>query len=111
MPLATANAADRVPAVGDVVLYTLADLDAQRINQRRADATRNVTAVTDGSQVYAGNRVSAGEVYPMVITRVWGTTPASAVNGQVLLDGNDVLWATSISAGDGEAHFSWRPTG
>jgi hypothetical protein len=106
VPLAT----DRAPAVGDVVLYTLSDGNAQAINARRADATRNVTAATDGSQIYTGNRVFAGDVYPMVITRVWGATPLSAVNGQVLLDGNDVLWATSISPGDGEGHFVWRPT-
>lgn len=110
VPAAVDETLARVPAVGDVVLYTLTDLDAQRINGRRADATRNVTAATDGSQIYTGNRANAAEVYPMMITRVWGTTPQSAVNGQVLLDGNDVLWATSISAGDGEGHFAWRPT-
>jgi hypothetical protein len=110
VPAAIDETLARVPAVGDVVLYTLSDGNAQSINGRRTDATRNVTAATDGSQIYTGNRVSAREVYPMVITRVWGTTPQSAVNGQVLLDGNDVLWATSISAGDGEGHFAWRPT-
>jgi hypothetical protein len=109
VPAAVDETLPRVPAVGDVVLYTLSDLDAQRVNSRRTDATRNVTAATDGSQIYTGNRVSAREVYPMVITRVWGSTPQSAVNGQVLLDGNDVLWATSISAGDGAGHFTYRP--
>lgn len=53
----------------------------------------------DGSQIYMGIGVSAGDVFPMVITRVWGqpATSLSAVNGQVVLDGNDTYWPTSIT--------------
>ena len=43
----------------------------------------------------------------MVIIRVWGTTPESPVNGQVLLDGNDTFWATSVQAGVGPRKFEW----
>jgi len=42
-----------------------------------------------------------------VITRVWGQTEGSAVNGQVLLDGDDTLWVTSVTQGPDARQ--WRP--
>jgi hypothetical protein len=56
-----------------------------------------------------GIGVSAGDVFPMVITRVCGqlATSLSAVNGEVVLDGNDTYWATSITEGEGQHHFAW----
>lgn len=84
-----------IPTIGRIVHYTLSEQDADKINARRtADPT-------------TGNRVGPGDVYPMVITRAWGGEPTSAVNGQVLLDGGDVLWVTSVSHGEGERHFVW----
>jgi len=84
-----------IPSPGRIVQYTLSAQDAAKINQ-----AREVTECEEG------NRVAAGETYPMVIVRCWGTTEESSVNGQVLLDGNDTCWATSVSQGDGERH--WR---
>ncbi|WP_374978112.1 hypothetical protein ACEYYH_10550 [Microbacterium trichothecenolyticum] len=106
------NATAPVPTLGRIVHYTLSEDDAARINKRRDDAVetahRNkLNPEATGKQVHIGNRVNAGEVYPMVIVRVWGTTPTSSVNGQVLLDGNDTLWVTSVSVGDGERRFQW----
>lgn len=57
--------------------------------------------------IHSGNTVDEGDVYPLVITRVCGNEPSSAVNGQVLLDGNDTYWATSVSVGEGTRHFQW----
>lgn len=86
-----------LPSIGRIVHYTLSEQDAGRINARRlADPT-------------SGNRVAVGDVFPMTITRVWGDQPTSAVNGQVLLDGSDVLWVTSVSLGRGARHFVWPP--
>lgn len=99
-----------IPTIGRIVHYTLCEQDAEAINRRRADAARNLAAHrerADGSIVHSGNPVKAGDVYPLVITRVWDDTPESAVNGQVLLDGNDTFWATSVSHGEGERHFQW----
>jgi hypothetical protein len=104
---------DRIPAVCDLVLYTLSEQDAVQINTLRKDArNKNAAGVTLasqelGAQIHTGNHVQAGDVYPMVIVKTWGNTPTSAVNGQVLLDGNDTFWATSVAAGDGERHFTW----
>lgn len=101
---------EQKPGVCRIVQYTLSEQDAEQINRRRDAARAHLTEHqqrNDGSAIHFGNHVSAGEVYPLVITRVWGETPTSAVNGQVLLDGNDTLWATSVTCGEGERHFQW----
>lgn len=85
------------PSIGRIVHYKLSQQDADNITARRNHPTALVI----------GNHVKAGDVFPMLITRVWGDTPESAVQGQVLLDGNDVLWATSVSEGDGERQYTW----
>ena len=98
------------PAIGRIVHYRLRDNDATAINRRRTDARAKMDWHREnktGSQVHVGNDVSAGEVYPMIITKVWGSEAHSAVNGQVLLDGNDLYWATSVCVGEGPGTFAW----
>lgn len=94
------------PSIGRIVHYVLSDSDAATINKHRQDATAsNVSAGNTGTVVHAGNHVTGGDVYPLIITRVWATgdavTEQTACNGQVLLDGNDTLWVTSVTQGDG----------
>jgi hypothetical protein len=79
--------------VGETVLYTLTEQDARQIAEQRPEHKT------------VGNKAEAGQVLPMTIVRCWGTTPESSVNGQVLLDGNDSLWVTSRSAGEGPGRF------
>jgi hypothetical protein len=104
-----------VPSVGRIVHYKLTQQDADQINKRRKDArNKNAAGVTLASQelgavVHTGNEVRAADVYPSVITRIWGSTDGSAVNGQVLLDGNDLFWATSRLEGEGEGFWSIPP--
>jgi hypothetical protein len=92
--------------------------DAIQINRRRTtgksiaerlqqEATNFVKAWPAGAQAHIGNEAQEGQMYPMLITRVWGDTPESAVNGQVFLDGNDVFWATSRTVGDQVGQFTW----
>ena len=85
----------QTPSIGRIVHYTLNNDDEAAINGRRDEDPRS------------GNRVSAGDIYPMMITRVWGDQPDSSVNGQVHLDGRDLHWVTSVSHGEGERHFAW----
>lgn len=102
--------AGMVPTIGRIVHYMLDPYDADAINRRRAAASSNLPEHRergDGSQLHVGNGVSAGDVLPMMIVRAWGNTADCAVNGQVFLDGNDTYWATSVTAGDGERHYSW----
>jgi hypothetical protein len=45
-----------------------------------------------------------GTVCPMIVTRAWAD---GVVNGQVLLDGSDSLWATSVDRGNGPGQWQW----
>jgi hypothetical protein len=100
----------QIPTIGRIVHYTLSEQDAGQINSRRGDAAARSKAIAEektGYVAHIGNSAAAGDVYPLVITRVWGDTPESAVNGQVFLDGNDTLWVTSVSVGEGPRTFAW----
>lgn len=82
--------------------YMLNETDAEQINRRRTTGAEIAARITDekwplGAQAHIGNRAEAGQVYPMLIVRVWGNDDVSSVQGQVFLDGNDVFWATSRS--------------
>lgn len=103
-----------IPSIGRTVHFKLADYDVKEIERRRADARASrISADKTGAQVHVGNPTSAGDVYPMLITRVWAppeqVTETTAVQGQVFLDGNDVLWVTSVQQGDGEHQWSAPP--
>lgn len=115
------------PGLGRIVHYRLSEDDAKQINRRRTTgesiaqriAQRVVTPDVEdsnvktvshwpvGAQAHVGNEVAEGDTFPMMITRLWGDTPESAVNGQVFLDGTDVLWATSVTVGEGPRTYSW----
>ena len=99
-----------VPTPGRVVAYTLTEHDAEQINRRRRHARASDAASGQtGVIIHSGNTAAAGEVYPMVIVRCWGTTKESAVNAQVLLDGNDTFWATSRVQGEGPGQWHEFP--
>lgn len=88
--------------IGTTVLYRLSEVDAEQINRRRTTGSAIAEQIGKdrwplGAQAHIGNNVAAGQQYPMVITRTWTET---TVNGQVLLDGTDVFWATSRVQGD-----------
>jgi hypothetical protein len=86
-----------VPTIGRIVHYRLRQTDADAIADRRVRSNGD----------FRGNRVAEGDVYPMMITRAHGETAESYVNGQVMLDGNDLHWATSVRVGTGPGTFSW----
>lgn len=115
---------EQIPSIGRIVHYRLNGDDAAQINRRRTRgdsiALRMKTFAKsaeggpevvygwpEGAQAHIGNGVKEGDIFPMLITKVWGDGPSSAVNGQVFLDGNDVLWATSVCVGEGPRTFSW----
>ena len=96
--------------LGRTVLYTLSQQDADAINKRRADAQAHIHEHRDNSsgvQIHFGNSAAEGDVCPMMIVRRWGITDTSCVNGQVFLDGNDLLWVTSVAPGTGPRTFAW----
>ena len=113
---------EQIPSIGRIVHYRLNAPDVEQINRRRTTdksiAERLAHIVTTpapppvfawhaGTQAHIGNAVKEGDTFPMLIVRVWGPSAESAVNGQVFLDGNDVLWATSRTVGDQPGQFTW----
>lgn len=95
------------PTPGRIVEYTLTEHDVDIINRRRELRVATIGPGPDYAYARAGNDVAEGDTFPMVIVRVWGDTPEAAVNGQVLLDGNDTAWVTSRVQGPGAGE--WRP--
>lgn len=98
--------------VGRIVHYRLSADDAARINRRRTDGASIAErmkgtrpAWPEGAQAHIGNPVQAGDIFPMLITK----SSASWCNGQVFLDGNDVLWVTSVAKGDTDGTWFWPP--
>ena len=105
--------------VGTRVLYKLHEGDAEQVNRRREDfyaftrANPGYTASPgdpgrSGHVGHFGNEVTAGEVYPADVVRVF-SPGSSTVNLQVHLDGNDTYWATSRPYGDGPGQWSHLP--
>lgn len=84
-----------IPSIGRIVVYRLTkwNVDAIKLERHR----RGIH----------GNEVEEGQAFPMVIVCVHGSQATSAVNGKVLLDGPDTLWATSVALGEGPGTFSW----
>jgi hypothetical protein len=102
--------------IGRIVLYTLTGQDAEQINRRRVSGAsislrlhENPSRWPEGAQAHIGNHVIADEVYPLIATCICKDEfgPGKpGINGQVLLDGNDTLWVTSV--GEGPLPGQWR---
>ena len=89
------------PSIGRIVHYCLTEQNAVEIMRRRTTGGSIAARIPSkewpvGAQAHIGNAVNAGDVYPMVIVRVFPDDPVSKVNGRVLLDGTDEYWATSV---------------
>jgi hypothetical protein len=91
------------------VLYRLSAHDAEQVTRRRTDS-RSVAARLDrgqwhqGAQAHIGAPVAAAERFPLLIVRVHRS---GKVNGQVCLDGSDVLWVTERPRGREPGTWSW----
>lgn len=99
----------QTPTLGRVVHYTVSQEDADKINKRREDFAEHLRKYPSfeptGYIAHFGNTVKEGDTFTATIVRAW---PTSA-NLQVLLDGNDTFWATSVSEGEGPRTWAWPP--
>ena len=95
--------------VGRIVQYILSAWDAEQINRRRVPLFDSASAAQakNGAQVHVGNTAHEGDVFPMIVCRVWETAESVSVNGQVFLDGNDTLWTTSSHEGTEPGTWHW----
>ena len=94
--------------LGDIVLYQLTKDDAENINRRYSHASHNqdlMRICKTGYQAHFGNAVGEGIVVAMIITKVWSDI---CINGQTILDGNDSLWVTNVSKGEGPGYWGHR---
>lgn len=99
-----------VPTIGRIVHYMLTQADADAISSRRRDADNHMhthRSRATGVMVHVGEYAYAGNVFPMLIVKTWGQVEGAAVNGQVMLDGNDCLWVRSVIEGNAMGQYSW----
>lgn len=97
------------PTIGKIVVYKLTDIDAQNINRRRTTSFDISYRVSTnewplGAQAHIGTEVLSGEEFPMLVVRAHST---GFVNGQVFLDGNDVLWTQVVHEGNLPGQWHW----
>ena len=103
------------PTIGRIVIIAISDQQATEINRRRTTGSSIAERIQLGhghwplgAQAHIGNEVLMGQELPMIIVRVWNDT---CVNGQVLLDGNDTYWATSVLQGELNGTWDWPKRG
>jgi len=91
------------PHPGPHRLFQARPWQAEQINKRRSDAARCIAKhqwEADGTQVHIGNQVQPEQVCAAMVVAAWVSTPESAVNLKVMLDGADNYWVTSTSVED-----------
>lgn len=91
------------PSIGRIVHYRLAEHDVACLDEQRK-------LRIEARSFMRGNPVSVGETVPMIIVVVWPDEYGAGipgVNGQVLLDGNDSLWVTSVREGTEPGTWRW----
>ena len=94
-------------SVGRIVQYVLSGADAEQINRRRVRGVGHAPDWPAGAQAHVGNPVIAGDIVPAIV--VWPHhNEDSTFNGQAFLDGNDVLWLTSVRYDAGGGHGTWH---
>jgi hypothetical protein len=96
---------------GRIVYYVVSEHTAAEIMRRRTNAISiaeriKVNKWPLGAQAHIGNDVKAGDIYPAMILRVWGTSGCS--NLKVILDGSDEYWATSVGYEADKRQGSWH---
>ncbi len=97
-----------------IVCFVFDGPSAQEVMRRRTDSGSigrrlQITppAWPEGAQAHIGNSVEPGDICPAMVVRVWDSKTGS-VNLQVLLDGSDTYWATSVPYDEQKGPRSWH---
>lgn len=93
------------PMMGMTVIYKLTKDDVDYVHRRRMEIGDQVSF--KGTQLHIGNRVKEGDEFPCMIVRVLSDGADDFVNGQVFLDGNDVLWVIGVKRGRLAGEWRW----
>jgi len=98
---------------GRTVLYVLNEADAEAINRRRTSSGSIAERIKEdkwpiGAQAHIGNGAQTGDICPAVAVRIFSHTDNPPVNLQVLLDGNDIYWATSRHEDAAKVPGTWH---
>lgn len=106
-----------IPQLGSMLIYRLTAADAEAVNRRRTTGEKIAKRIAIenwciGAQAHIGNEAKAGQCFPMMVVNVdrfHDVTSAAVyeVNGQVFLDGNDVLWVQGVSEGPRNGTWYW----
>ena len=98
---------------GRIVYFVFNEQAAAEVMRRRtngqsiAERMRAIPpAWPAGAQAHIGNEIKAGDIYPAMVLRVYGSGGCS--NLRVFLDGNDDYWGTSVNHDSGKAPYSWH---
>jgi hypothetical protein len=100
-----------LPTLGRTVHIILTQAHSEQVMRRRTHA-RSIAQRMEkdlwpaGAQAHIGNPVDAGDLAPLVVTKV---NDDGTINGQALLDGCDVLWITHASEGTEPGTWQWPP--
>lgn len=89
-------------SVGRIVHYRLNDADVAVIRGQRGQ----LATALGVHESAIGNSVTAGDVYPADVVRVFDEKSGTA-NLHVKLDGRDAYWATSRREGSEPGTWSW----
>jgi hypothetical protein len=98
---------------GRIVYFVFNEQAAKEVMRRRTTAgaiAERMRAIPPawpaGAQAHIGNDITAGDIYPAMVLRVWGSGGCS--NLRVFLDGSDDYWATSINHDPAKAEYTWH---
>lgn len=83
--------------IGDTLIYRLSQYDVQRFAQGNRLSREH------------GNPLNIGDELPLIVAKVWPHEfgeGVPGVNGQVILDGPETLWVTSVQ--EGNRPGTWR---
>lgn len=91
--------------LGTIVYFIFDEQAAREVNRRRDDCRRDDARTIDGAatiiarsgaQFHVGTRVRVGDICPAMVTALFREKEDGVCNLRVMLDGNDVYWATEV---------------